>query len=100
MGMHGKANENFPKAQAIKDATMAHFIMQYWEKGKLFIHYNGAYHSDNNEGIVWYLRKHNKDLNVITITTVTQEETNRLDDENKYKADFIICVPETMTRTH
>jgi uncharacterized iron-regulated protein len=100
MGMHGKANENFPKAQAIKDATMAHFIMQNWEKGKLFIHYNGAYHSDNNEGIVWYLRKHNKDLNVITITTVTQAETNRLENENKYKADFIICVPETMTRTH
>jgi hypothetical protein len=39
MGGHG--GENLPKAQAIKDATMAHFILRSWVPGKLFIHYHG-----------------------------------------------------------
>ncbi|MBU3744782.1 MAG: iron-regulated protein, partial [Sediminibacterium sp.] len=44
MGGHG--GSNLPKAQAIKDATMAHFILQSYRAGTLFIHYNGSYHSD------------------------------------------------------
>jgi len=40
MGGHG--GENLPKAQAIKDATMAYFINKNFVKGSLFIHYNGA----------------------------------------------------------
>src|SRR5690606_4769434 len=52
MGDH--ANENFPKAQAVKDATMAHFIIKNMQSGSVFIHYNGTYHSDNYEGIGWY----------------------------------------------
>ena len=43
MGGHG--GDNFPKAQAIKDATMAYFILK--NRGeKLFVHYNGSFHSD------------------------------------------------------
>lgn len=33
-GMGGHVTPNFPKAQAIKDATMAYFILQNWSKGK------------------------------------------------------------------
>ena len=33
----GHGGDNLPKAQAIKDATMAHFILQYFKPGK-FIH--------------------------------------------------------------
>ena len=52
MGGHGgEGAENLPKAQAIKDATMAHFILKNKKEGHLFIHYNGSYHSDNKEGI-------------------------------------------------
>ena len=39
-GMGGHASDNFPKAQAIKDATMAHFILESLEEGKIFIHYH------------------------------------------------------------
>ena len=98
--MGGHSGENFPKAQALKDATMAHFILQYYKSGSLFIHYNGAYHSENGEGIVWYLRKHNPGLNIITITTVSQNDVSHLLKENKKKADFIICVDEDMTTTY
>lgn len=98
--MPGHGAANFPKAQAIKDATMAHFILKYFEPGKLFIHFNGAYHSENDEGIVWYLKKQQPALSYSTITTVLQKNPSELLKENRGKADFIICVDEDMTTTY
>jgi uncharacterized iron-regulated protein len=99
-GPMGGSNPNFPKAQAIKDATMAHFILKYYEQGSTFIHYNGAYHSDNYQGIYWYIKQADESLKIKTISTVLQEELNSLSDENIGLADFIIVVPESMTRTY
>jgi len=98
--MPGHGGENLPKAQAIKDATMAYFILQYYKPGSLFIHYNGAYHSENYEGIVWYLKDSRPEINIATITTVSQKDIHHLLAENKHKADFIICVDEDMTTTY
>jgi uncharacterized iron-regulated protein len=98
MGGHGGVN--LPKAQAIKDATMAHFILQNHKVGSLSIHYNGAYHSDNYEGIVWYLKQQQPNYKYGTITTVSQSNLKKLLKENKGKADFIICVDEDMTTTY
>lgn len=98
MGGHGGAN--LPKAQAIKDATMAHFILQYYKPGSLFIHYNGSYHTENYEGINWYLKQKNPALKIATVTTVSQKDLRSLLAENKGKADFIICVDEDMTTTY
>ncbi|MCB0547477.1 MAG: ChaN family lipoprotein [Phaeodactylibacter sp.] len=101
MAGHGGANpENFPKAQASKDATMAHFISRHWESGQTFIHFNGSYHSDNFEGIIWYLRQYAPNASILTITTVEQPELERLDEENQGKADFILVVDEDMTKTY
>jgi uncharacterized iron-regulated protein len=98
MGDH--ATENFPKAQAIKDATMAHFILQNFKSGSLFIHYNGTYHSDNFEGIYWYLKKQKPELKVVTISAVSQKNIGELEKEHLKKADFILVVDEDMTKTH
>jgi len=98
--MPGHGGENLPKAQALKDATMAHFILQYYQPGSLFIHYNGSYHSENHEGICWYLKKAKPELKLATVTTVSQKNPKKLDAENKGKADFIICVDEEMTNTY
>lgn len=91
--------ENLPKAQAAKDATMAHFIMENWSEGKCLFHFNGSYHSNNHQGIVWHLLQENKELKIITINTVLQDEIETLSDEYLNSADYIICVPESMTRT-
>jgi uncharacterized iron-regulated protein len=100
-GMPGKSsNENFPKAQAIKDATMAWNIVQNYENGKIFVHFHGTYHSNNYEGIYWYLNQYKPGKTVSTIATVLQENTSQLDKENLGIADFIIVVPKTMTRTY
>jgi uncharacterized iron-regulated protein len=95
MGGHG--GENLPKAQASKDATMAHFIVTTQVPGSLFIHYNGSYHSENYEGIGWYLAKNNP---LLKITTVSQKNIHNLEAENLNKAHYIICVDADMTNTY
>ena len=98
MGGHG--GNNLPKAQAIKDATMAHFIKQYFRKGKLFFHVNGSYHSDQYEGIVWYLHKIAPELKIKTISVVSQADISKLAKESKGVADYFIVVDEDMTTTY
>jgi len=98
--MQGHGSANMPKAQASKDATMAYFILKNYQAGMLFIHYNGSYHSDNFDGINWYLKKAQPSLNYGTITTVSQKDINSLLPENKGKANFILCVDEDMTNTY
>lgn len=98
MGGHG--GPNMPKAQASKDATMAYFILQNFKPGYLFMHYNGAFHSENYDGINWYLKRKRPELEIATITTVSQKNIKQLLAENKGKADFIICVDEDMTNTY
>jgi uncharacterized iron-regulated protein len=101
-GGHGstKMNQNFPKAQALKDATMAHFILKNWSKGKLFLHYNGSYHSDKHQGIVWYIMQQSPASKILTISTASQKDISKLEDESKGVADFILVVPEDMTNTY
>ena len=98
--MAGHASPNLPKAQAIKDATMAWFILKNYKPGSLFLHFNGAYHSQNYEGILWYLRQQQPGLKYATIHTVMQKDLKKLLDEHKGSADFIICVDEDMTTTY
>lgn len=96
----GHANPNLPKAQAVKDATMAHNIIENWEANETFLHLNGTYHSEDFEGIVWYLKKANPELNILTIAALEQSEIDSLSEDAENKASFIIAVPETMTKTH
>lgn len=96
----GHGGENLPKAQAAKDATMGHFIVTNRGKKDLFVHYNGAYHSDHKEGIVWYVEHYAPGTKVVTLTTVSQEDISSLAEDNKGKADYIICVPDDMTSTY
>ncbi len=101
MEMHMSADkmENFPKSQAVKDASMAHFILQNYKEGQQFMHYNGAYHSDNYEGIVWYLKQAQPKLKIVTIYTATANKINKMDAELKGKNNFVIVVREDMTKT-
>ena len=95
---------NLAEAQAIKDATMGWFITKYIEDGITILHYNGAYHSDNFESIVWYVndyaRKYPFETKVTTITCVEQDDMDNLSEDHMGKADFIICIPSSMTKTY
>jgi uncharacterized iron-regulated protein len=99
-GTMGHATDNLPKAQAIKDATMAYSIAKNRNDGETIIHYNGSYHSDRYMGIIWYLNLYSPGLKITTIATVLQDDVGKMDDENLGLADYVIVVPETMTRTY
>ncbi|KAA9332294.1 ChaN family lipoprotein [Hymenobacter busanensis] len=97
---HGAGVQYIIQAQALKDATMAYFIRQSRQPGQLLLHVNGSYHSDNHDGIVWYLRQAEPQLRIRTISTVTQEQLGKLDKENLQKADYVLVVPADMTKTY
>ena len=98
MGEH--TSPNMPKAQASKDATMAYFIAKNVKIKSVFIHFNGSFHSDNFDGINWYLRKYQPEIKIVTISTVEQNQLKKLENEHLNKADFILVVDENMTKTH
>jgi len=94
------ANENFPKSQAIKDATMAHFLVTELQPNSIFLHLNGSYHSDNFEGIAWYVNKYDRNLKIQTISVVEQADVNKLEKEHLNKATFIIAVDADMPKSY
>jgi len=96
----GHGGENLPKSQAIKDATMAYFINRNIKERNIFIHFNGSYHSDYHESICWYLKKYDENYKILTLTTIEQDDVKSLDKENLNKADFIIAVPASFTKTY
>ncbi len=112
MGVHSTDTENvsegaanFAYAQAVKDATMAYRINEYYKKSiqdksknSVFLHFNGSYHSDNYESIVYYLKKYNPNLKIMTITAADQKDLDSL--EKIGMADFAIVTPLSMTKTY
>lgn len=98
MGEH--TSPNLPKAQASKDATMAHFIVENLKSNSVFVHFNGTYHSDYYEGINWYLTKYKPELKILTIATVEQNQLKKLEKEHLNKADFILVIDQDMTKTY
>jgi uncharacterized iron-regulated protein len=89
---------NFALSQAIKDATMAWNICQKLNQYAKIIHFNGTFHSDYHQGIEWYIQYYLPKTTIGTIATVTQKNINKLSSEYCKKADFILVVPEEMTK--
>ena len=99
--MSGDHNGAFMmEAQAIKDATMAHFILENTKKSTVFFHFNGAYHTNKYEGILSFLVPKIDRNKILTISTVSQSNVKELELKNFDLADFVICVDQDMTLTH
>lgn len=92
-GAHMDA-QNFVAAQAVKDATMAYFILKNRGPKDLFLHFNGDYHSKSYGGIFWYLKRYDPDVTVRTISSVGRDAPG-FDDAYKDLADIVLVVPET-----
>mgnify|MGYP001551186524 FL=1 len=84
MGGHVPANMlNIQTAQASKDATMAHFSLQNFNPGDFLFHFEGSYHSNHGQGIIWWINKIKPGLNIKSVTTVTQSEWDEMPKEDK-----------------
>jgi uncharacterized iron-regulated protein len=90
---------NIAKAQAMKDATMAHFIYKNYEKGKTFLHFNGTYHSDRFQSILWYLQKMDPSLKIVTISSVEQDDVDELKKESEGLGNYILVIPTSMSKS-
>lgn len=91
---------NFVAAQAVKDATMAESIYQKLTSNKLFLHFNGNYHSKEYGGIYWYLKKTNPELKIAVISLF---ETDGVKNDWKKEAkltEFNLVIPSDMTKTY
>ncbi len=84
---------NFVAAQAVKDATMAHFILNNLPPDGLMVHFNGDYHSKRYGGIYWYLQRADRDLTVLTIASVAGESLE-FAEGCRDLGDFVLIVPE------
>jgi uncharacterized iron-regulated protein len=101
MGGHVPPNMlNIQIAQASKDATMAYFSLQNYSPGDFLFHFEGSYHSNYNQGIIWWINKMQPGLNIKSITTVMESEWEELTKEEKAEiANYIIVVADNMTQT-
>lgn len=101
MGGHVPPNMlNIQTAQAAKDATMAYFSLKNFNEGDLLLHFQGSYHSNYNQGIIWWINKIKPGLKITSITTVMQSEWDEMTDEEKDTiANYIIVVADNMTET-
>ena len=102
MGDHaGPTVMNFIAAQAVKDATMAESIFRNLEKGKLFLHYNGDYHSKQYGGTVWYLKKLNPELKIAVISVFeSEDDALPLPTEDFIPTEYNLVIPADMTKTY
>lgn len=94
---HGNPH-GLQQAQTLKDATMAWHIVQNLP-GKI-LHINGNFHSDRHKGIPEYIKRYRPKTRVMTISTITQENIKQLETDYLGVADFIICIPEDMTKSY
>jgi uncharacterized iron-regulated protein len=102
MGGHIPANMLYIQtAQAAKDATMAHFSLKNFSPGDLLFHFEGSYHSNYKQGIIWWINKIQLGLKIKSITTVFQSEWNEMTDKEKTEiANYTIVVADNMTKTN
>lgn len=99
MPMKKETVRNLVGAQAIKDATMAHFIVKNMTPGGTFFHFHGELHSAFHSAIAHYIEEYAPGTRVVTASVQLAEDplTSR---PSKDRADYIIVVPEKMTNTY
>lgn len=99
---HGKVNYNFPRAQAIKDAVMGFRITEQLKLGKKVFHLNGSWHSDNYEGIVYYLKQYSPNSKVLVISTETVENFDNPKGKKRegLKGTYNFLFPEDYHKSH
>lgn len=101
--MMGMGNFNLVMAQSLWDATMAYSIFEYLKshKGYKVMQVNGRFHSDEGFAAVTQLKKYNKKLKPLIISTGTDESFPNID-WSKYKTqgDYIIITDPKVPKTY
>jgi uncharacterized iron-regulated protein len=86
------APENLVAAQAVKDATMAHFIARHAGQGRPLLHFNGVYHSQRRGGICWFLERDAPGLRVVTVSSVLGDPA-AFEDDHRGAGELVFVAP-------
>lgn len=100
---HGKGGDqavSMAKAQCVKDATMAHFIVKNKAKKVPFLHFQGDFHSANYGGIYWYVKQVEPKWDISIISTVEIEGEPEFKDEYSALGDYILVITSDLTKTY
>lgn len=95
----GHGGDNLIFSQAVKDATMAHFILLNMGLDDQLFHLNGSYHSNNWEGIIWFIENQVSGYEIMSINTILVDDPFDVELAELSAADFTIVIPRSMTRT-
>lgn len=98
--MGGHSSANLPKAQALKDATMAWNIVQNHHHGSTFLHFHGNYHSLKKEGIAWYINQYNPQLKVLVISAIDGNLGQKPDDHQLAHGDVLVKTIGNFPKSH
>jgi len=96
----GHGGDNLIFSQAVKDATMAHFILLNMGLDDRLLHLNGSYHSNQWEGIIWFIENQVSGYEIMSINTILVDDPLNVDSEKLNAADYTIVIPQAMTRTY
>lgn len=96
----GHGGDNLIYAQAVKDATMAYFILLNMKLNDRMFHINGSYHSNQREGIVWFIEEAVQGYEILTINTILADDPEQVDPDELQAADVTLVVPTRMTTTY
>lgn len=96
----GHGDHHFVSAQAIKDKTMAESSLRFFSKGDKLLHLNGAYHSKNREGIIWYILQDQPELEIISIQTIETSSPEIFELQEDNTSDFYLFVNEKITKSY
>ena len=73
---------------------------KHYLSGYFYFHFDGSYHSNYNQGIIWWINKIQPDLTIKSITTVMRSEWDEMTVEEKATiANYTIVVADNMTQT-
>ena len=76
------------------------YVSKCFTAGDLLFHVQGSYHSNHEQGIIWWVDKIRPGLTIKSVTTVTQTEWNEMtEDEKSTIANYIIVVADGMTQS-
>lgn len=102
-GAHGSphGNTHLLDAQALRDATMAHTIVEHLKQNPnaLIIHVNGNFHSEGRLGIPEHLSAYRPQTRFIVVTVAGSEAPAKIEAESlKQLGDFVIYTKRTASR--
>lgn len=88
---------NMAKAQATKDATMAHNIVKYLtDDNKRYYHFHGEMHSGGNTAICYYLRQFRPEIDLGTISVIKVKDPLQFDAAKQGRSQYNIVIPKSM----